>query len=75
MQGRPVGQYIPPSDIQPKTKQQQQKKGVELTAPETQVVASGRHAGAADADSAQPITGVLYLATQRTWPLFEVQPA
>ena len=56
MQGRPVGQYVPPSDIQPKSKQQK-KKGIELTAPEAQVVASGRHAGAEDAESAQPMTG------------------
>lgn len=56
MQGRPVGQYIPPSDIQPKSKQQK-KNGVELTAPETQVVASGRHADAEDSESALPMTG------------------
>lgn len=56
MQGRPVGQYIPPSDIQPKSKQQK-KKGVEMTVPETQVVASGRHAGPEDAESARPMTG------------------
>ena len=55
MQGQPVGQYNPPPEIQPKTKQQ--KKRAEMTVPETQVVASGRLASASEAESGQLATG------------------
>ena len=55
MQGRPVGQYSPPQEIQPKAKQQ--KKRVEMAVPETQLVASGQLASASESESAQLAAG------------------
>lgn len=55
MQGRPVGLYIPPPEIQGKVKKVKGTK--EMSAPETQLVASGRLASASEADSAQHISG------------------
>ena len=55
MQGRPVGLYIPPPDIQGKVKKVKGDK--EMSAPETQLVASGRLASASEADSAQHTSG------------------
>jgi hypothetical protein len=55
MQGRPVGLYIPPPEIQGKVKKMKGNK--EMSAPETQLVASGRLACTSEADSAQRITG------------------
>ena len=62
MQGRPVGQYIPPSELQSKAKQQK-KKSDEATAPESQVIASGRLVSASEAGMAQPHTGGCVLST------------
>lgn len=56
MQGRPVGLYIPPHEIQGKVKKTKGNK--EMSAPETQLVASGRLASASEADSAQHIPGM-----------------
>lgn len=56
MQGRPVGQYIPPSELQSKAKQKKPTGG-ELSAPDTQVIASGRLVSASEAGMAQPYTG------------------
>ena len=55
MQGRPVGLYIPPREIQGKVKKTKGNK--EMSAPETQLVASGRLASASEADSAQHTPG------------------
>ncbi len=61
-QGRPVGLYTPPPELQGKAKKR--SKGGEMTAPETQLVASGRLASASEADSAQRLTGLQYTFTQ-----------
>ena len=55
MQGRPVGLYIPPREVQGKVNKMKGNK--EMSAPETQLVASGRLASASEADSAQHIPG------------------
>ncbi len=55
MQGRPVGLYIPPPEIQGKVKRVKGNK--EMSAPETQLVASGRLASASEADSAEHVSG------------------
>lgn len=57
MQGRPVGQYIPPSELQQSKAKQEKQKGGELSAPDTQVIASGRLVSASEAGTAQPYTG------------------
>ncbi|KAL3139351.1 hypothetical protein ABBQ38_003686 [Trebouxia sp. C0009 RCD-2024] len=57
LQGRPVGQYIPPSELQQSKAKQEKQKGGELSAPDTQVIASGRLVSASEAGTAQPYTG------------------
>lgn len=51
-----MGLYIPPHEIQGKVKKTKGNK--EMSAPETQLVASGRLASASEADSAQHIPGM-----------------
>ena len=50
-----MGLYIPSPEIQGKVKKVKGNK--EMSAPETQLVASGRLASASEADSAQHISG------------------